>query len=86
VVTSKLWARVLSATRRKPKDGSTHQSCRKLATELGISKDAAHRVWEKVYLKPHRLERYMASDDPDFEYKAADIIGLHLNPPEQAEV
>ena len=37
-------------------------------------------------MKPHRLERYMASDDPDFETKAADIIGLYLNPPDHAAV
>jgi transposase len=37
-------------------------------------------------LKPHRLERYMASDDPDFETKAADVIGLYLNPPQHAAV
>ena len=37
-------------------------------------------------LKPHRLERYMASDDPEFEAKAADIIGLYLNPPQHAAV
>jgi transposase len=86
VLTAKLRARILSATRRKPKDGSTHWSCRKLAAELGISKDAVHRVWKEAGLKPHRLERYMASDDPDFEAKAADIIGLYMNPPEHAAV
>ena len=86
VLTAKLRARILSATRRKPKDGSTHWSCRKLAAELGISKDAVHRVWKEAGLKPHRLERYMASDDPDFETKAADIIGLYLKPPEHAAV
>ena len=86
VLTAKLRARILSATRRKPKDGSTHWSCRKLAAELGVSKDAVHRVWKEAGLKPHRLERYMASDDPDFEAKAADIIGLYLNPPEHAAV
>jgi transposase len=86
VLTAKLRARILSATRRKPKDGSTHWSCRKLAAELGVSKDAVHRVWKEAGLKPHRLERYMASDDPDFETKAADIIGLYLNPPQHAAV
>ncbi len=75
-------ARILSATRRQPKDGSTHWSCRKLAAALGVSKDAVHRVWKEAGLKPHRLERYMASDDPEFETKAADIIGLYLNPPQ----
>lgn len=86
VLTAKLRARILSATRRKPKDGSTHWSCRRLAAELGLSKDAVHRVWKEAGLKPHRLERYMASDDPDFESKAADIIGLYLNPPQHAAV
>ena len=86
VITAQLQARVLEATRRKPKDGSTHWSCRKLARELGISKDTVHRVWRKAGLRPHRLERYMASDDPDFESKAADIIGLYLHPPQHAAV
>lgn len=45
-----------------------------------------HRVWQKAGLKPHRLERYLASDDPDFETKAADVIGLYLNPPQHAAV
>jgi hypothetical protein len=36
-------------------------------------------VWRKHGPKPHRIERYMASNDPDFETKAADIIGLYLN-------
>ena len=86
VLTPALRAKILSATRRKPSDGSTHWSCRKLAATLGISKDAVHRAWKEAGLKPHRLERYMASDDPDFESKAADIIGLSLNPPQHAAV
>src|SRR5712675_1524570 len=86
VLTPKLRARILSATRKQPKDGSTHWSCRKLAAALGVSKDTVHRVWKEAGLKPHRLERYMASDDPEFEAKAADIIGLYLNPPQHAAV
>jgi transposase len=86
VLTPKLRARILSATRRQPKDGSTHWSCRKLAAALGVSKDAVHRVWKEAGLKPHRLERYMISDDPEFETKAADIIGLYLTPPQHAAV
>jgi transposase len=53
---------------------------------LGLSKDTVHRIWRAAGIKPHRLERYMASDDPDFEAKAADIIGLYLNPPQHAAV
>src|SRR5262245_13924905 len=86
VLTSTLRAKILSTTRKKPTDGSTHWSCRKLAQALGVSKDAVHRVWKEAGLKPHRLERYMASDDPDFESKAADIIGLYLNPPNHAAI
>ncbi len=86
VITPKLQARVLEATRRKPKDGSTQWSVRKLARELNLSKDTVHRIWRAAGIKPHRLERYMASDDPDFEAKAADIIGLYLNPPQHAAV
>jgi transposase len=86
VVTPRLQAKVLEATRRKPADGSTHWSCRKLADHLHVSKDAVHRIWRTAGIRPHRLERYMASDDPDFEKKAADIIGLYLNPPAHAAV
>lgn len=85
-LTARLRARILDATRRKPRDGSTHWSCRKLARQLGISKTLVHRVWREADLKPHRLERYMASNDPDFERKAAEIIGLYLDPPRHAAV
>ena len=86
VITPALQAKVLEASRRKPNDGSTHWSCRKMAKHLKISKDTVQRIWHKAGLKPHRLERYMASDDPDFERKASDIIGLYLNPPQHAAV
>jgi transposase len=86
VLTPALRAKILAATRKKPADGSTHWSCRKLAASLGVSKDAVHRVWKEAGIKPHRIERDMASNDPHFEVKAADIIGLYLNPPQHAAV
>ena len=86
VITPALQAKVLEASRWKPNDGSTHWSCRKLARHLNLSKDTVQRIWHKAGLKPHRLERYMASDDPDFERKAADIIALYLSPPQHAAV
>jgi transposase len=88
-VTDRLEARVLAwTTKRKPADGSTHWSSRKLAAELGgdISHMTVTRIWAKHGLKPHRLEGYIASNDPDFETKAADVIGLYLNPPQHAAV
>jgi transposase len=85
-LTPKLEARILETTRRAPSDGSTHWSSRKLGRALGISHMMVARVWAKHGLKPHRLDRYMASDDPLFEAKAADVIGLYLNPPAHAAV
>jgi transposase len=83
----KLEARILERTlKHKPRDGSTHWSTRKLGAELGISHMMVARVWKKHALQPARLEHYLASDDPDFESKAADIIGLYLNPPQHAAV
>ena len=82
----KLEARILAAAQRKPTDGSTHWSTRKLAAELGTNHNRVARVLAKAGLQPHRLRRYMASDDPDFETKAADIIGLYLKPPVNAAV
>lgn len=86
-LTPALEARILQRTlRSKPEDGSTHWSTRKLGRSLGISHMMVARVWERHGIKPHRLERYMSSNDPDFESKAADIIGLYLNPPAHAAV
>lgn len=74
-------------TKRKPADGSTHWSSRKLADELGgVSHMTISRIWAKHGLQPHRLEGYVCSNDPDFETKAADVIGLYLNPPAHAAV
>lgn len=87
-VTERIEARVLSwTTKRTSADGSTHWSSRKLAAELGdISHMTITRIWAKHGLKPHRLQGYLASNDPDFEAKAADVIGLYLNPPQHAAV
>jgi len=84
--TPKLEARILAWTRRPPSDGSTHWSSRKLAKALGVNHMMVARVWQRAGLRPHRLERYMASNDPDFEKKAADVLGLYLNPPQHAAV
>src|SRR6185312_4154256 len=79
-------ARIAGKTQQKPSDGSTHWSCRKMAATLGLSKSTVQRVWAQMRLKPHRLDEYMASNDPRFEEKAADIIGLYMNPPQHAAV
>jgi len=81
-----LEAKILAKTQRKPSDGSTHWTTRKMAQEFGIDHMRVARVWRRARLKPHRVDRYILSDDPDFETKAADIIGLYMNPPQHAAV
>jgi len=86
VLTPKMEAWILNWTRKKPTDGTTHWSTRRLAKKLGVHHMMVARVWKKHGIQPHRMERYMASNDPEFEKKAADVIGLYLNPPQHAAV
>jgi transposase len=86
MATASVQARVLRKTTQRPPDGSTHWTCRKMAAALGLSKSTVQRIWRQARLQPHRLDRYMASNDPQFEEKAADIIALYMKPPQHAAV
>ena len=80
-------ARILRLTQEtRPPAPLTHWTSRRLAERVGVSSATVQRVWRRAGLKPHRLERYVASPDPAFEQKAADVIGLYLDPPEHAVV
>jgi transposase len=81
-----LEAGVLELAQRKPPDGSTHWSSRKIAAQLGTNHVRVTRILAKAGLQPHRLRRYLSSNDPEFAEKAADIIGLYLKPPANAAV
>jgi transposase len=85
-VSPALEARILALTQQAPPKPLTHWTTRRLAARLGINHMTVHRVWQRAGLQPHRLEHYVASPDPDFEQKAADVIGLYLNPPAHAAV
>jgi transposase len=69
-----------------PADTSTHWSTRTLAEHLGIGKDSVARIWRDHNLKPWRTEVFKLSEDPDFEAKLVDVVGLYLDPPERAVV
>jgi transposase len=84
--TPQMEARILNWTRKAPPNGATHWSTRSLAKRLDVPHTLVQRVWQRAGLQPHRLERYMRSNDPAFETKAADIIGLYFNPPQHAAV
>lgn len=81
-----LEAKILRLTVQEPPTPFTHWTSRRLAARVGVSNTTVLRVWQRAGLKPHRLDPYMTSDDPDFETKAADIIGLYLAPPLHAVV
>ena len=86
VLTPALEARIMTWTRRPPPHGATHWSTRSLGRKLGVQHTIVARAWRHAGLQPHRLERYMRSTDPEFETKAADVIGLYLDPPQHAVV
>jgi transposase len=70
----------------KPDDDSTHWTTRRLAERFGIGKDSVARIWRDHKLKPWKVDRFKISNDPDFEKKLVDVVGLYLNPPARAAV
>jgi putative transposase len=69
----------------KPKEG-THWSIRQMARQTRLSKSTVHRVWQAFGLQPHRQRHFKLSNDPFFVEKVRDIVGLYLDPPENAVV
>jgi len=70
----------------KPVDGATHWSVRSVAAETGISKSSVQRYFQLFGLQPHRTEGFKLSTDPFFVEKLRDVVGLYLNPPDNAIV
>lgn len=87
VLTPELEKRILETTlQTRPGDGSTHWSVRMLASYLRVSRTIIHRVWQRHEIQPHRVERFKLSNDPRFEEKVREIVGLYLDPPARALV
>jgi transposase len=76
---------VRKTTTEKPA-AETHWSTRTLAAELGTSPSTVRRVWKANNLQPHRVKTFKLSNDPHFAEKLVDVVGLYLNPPEDAVV
>lgn len=76
---------VRKTTQEKPAN-ATHWSTRTMARALGISEASVRRVWQTHGLKPHLVKTFKVSCDPQFVEKLEDIVGLYLNPPQQAVV
>src|SRR4051794_12306780 len=77
---------VRGAREGTPDDTPTHWTTRSLAERFGIGKDTVARIWRDHRLKPWRVETFKVSNDPRFEEKLVDVVGLYLNPPRRAAV
>ncbi len=77
---------IVRLTKHSTPEGETHWSCRSMARRVGVSKDTVQRVWSARGLKPHQVKTFKLSNDPRFEEKLIDVVGLYLNPPDQAIV
>lgn len=79
-------ARVVRKTLQDRSPDATHWSIRQLAKQSATSKSTVHRIWQAFGLQPHRQKHFQLSNDPFFVEKVRDIVGLYLNPPENAVV
>jgi transposase len=78
--------RIVHDTLHTTPKGATHWSCRTLAKRHNVSPATIQRIWDAHGLQPHRVETFKLSKDPEFVEKLTDIVGLYMNPPDQAAV
>ena len=77
---------IIDTTLQSKAKGPTQWSCRLWAQRLGVSKSTVNNIWRSHNLKPHGGKTFKLSRDPRFLEKLTDVVGLYLNPPEQAMV
>lgn len=86
-ITAEQKASVIQKACEKPTGGYTNWSQRRIAKEVGISQSKVHQILQQTDLKPHRIDYWCGkSPDPEFESKMVNIVGLYMNPPENALV
>jgi transposase len=78
--------RVLTKTANEVPANATHWSVRTMAKEVGISHTSVQRIWAEAGLKPHLVRTFKVSNDPQFEEKVTDVVGLYMHPPDKALV
>ena len=79
-------AEIVRATQETKPPGETHWSCRTMAKAQGVSPATVQRIWSSRGLKPHLVKTFKLSNDAKFEEKLIDVVGLYLNPPDNAVV
>ena len=85
-IKSEVVAEIIRRTTQETPASATHWSTRSMAAAVGVSDSTVLRIWHANGLKPHRIESFKLSNDPQFSEKLEAIVGLYLNPPEQAMV
>jgi transposase len=85
-ITAAQVAEIVARTTQNTPVNATHWSRSTMAREAAISESSVGRIWHAHGLKPHRIESFKISNDPEFAAKLDDIVGLYLNPPEHALV
>ncbi len=78
--------RVIVKTLEESPLDATHWSTRSMAKATGMSQSAVSRIWRAFGLKPHLVEEFKLSPDPQFIDKVRDVVGLYINPPDAAVV
>ena len=86
VLTPALEQKIVDTTLKTRPANGTHWSVRVLARHLGVSRMLVQRVWHRYDIQPHRVEKFKLSNDPRFEDKVRDVVGLYLHPPDRALV
>ena len=76
-------AEIVRLTQHEDPSAATHWSCRSMAKAVGVSPATVQRIWSGRGLKPHLVKTSKVSNDPAFEEKLIDVVGLQL-PPENA--
>ncbi|MGH3807260.1 MAG: IS630 family transposase [Pseudonocardiaceae bacterium] len=81
-------SQILATTLKPPpvELGVTHWSSRLLARQAGVDHSTVARIWQYYGIKPYRMETFKFSTDPELEAKVTDVVGLYMNPPDQAVV
>lgn len=78
--------KIVTTTLEKQPVNATHWSCRDMAKICGVSHSSVQRVWNAHNLKPHLVKTFKLSNDKHFVEKLTDVVGLYMNPPENALV
>ena len=86
VTDEKVEAVITATLEQEPPGGDTHWSTRSMARSAGVSQTAVSRIWRAFGLKPHVVQTWKLSTDPQFIDKVRDVVGLYMDPPDHAMV